>query len=521
MEPLTLSAVAWAGREFCERKESIHMETLNYQVLEKSGYKGYVLKDAPEKVLQFGEGNFLRAFVDYWFDVSNEKVGWNGKCCLVQPIAPGLAKLINAQEGLYTLYLRGRQNGEKVDAKRVISSVSRCLNPYEKEDYDAMMQVAVSDDLEYIVSNTTEAGIVYDPACQANDCPPSSFPAKLTQVLLARYNAKKPGVVVLSCELIDNNGKELLKCVNQYIDQWGLDDGFKKWVNEDCTFCSTLVDRIVPGRIRDAAEVARLEEENGYHDELIDVGEIFGVWNIEGPAWLEDKLPFKAAGLNCPVVPDVTPYKKRKVRILNGAHTGFVLGAYLAGFDIVRDCMHDDVIRGFMNKMLLEEVVPILPLDQEDCKQFAAAVEDRFNNPFVNHELMSISLNSTSKWRARNMPSLLEYVEKNGTLPTCLSMGLAAYIAFYSNDIQGLTDKGLVCKRPAGNEYTVSDDRWVLEFYNAHKDDDIPTLVHAVMTNEQMWGQDLTAVPGFEQRTVENLTKIRTEGAKAAYASCL
>ena len=497
------------------------METLNYQVLEKSGYKGYVLKDAPEKVLQFGEGNFLRAFVDYWFDVSNEKVGWNGKCCLVQPIAPGLAKLINDQQGLYTLYLRGRQNGEKVDAKRVISSVSRCLNPYEKEDYDAMMQVAVSDELEYIVSNTTEAGIVYDPACQQADCPPASFPAKLTQVLYARYNAKKPGVVVLSCELIDNNGKELLKCVNQYIDQWGLDDGFRKWVNEDCTFCSTLVDRIVPGRIRDAAEVARLEEENGYHDELIDVGEIFGVWNIEGPAWLEDKLPFKAAGLNCPVVPDVTPYKKRKVRILNGAHTGFVLGAYLAGFDIVRDCMHDDVIRGFMNKMLLEEVVPILPLDQEDCKQFAAAVEDRFNNPFVNHELMSISLNSTSKWRARNMPSLLEYVEKNGTLPTCLSMGLAAYIAFYSNDIQGLTDKGLVCKRAKGNEYTVSDDRWVLEFYNAHKDDDIPTLVHAVMTNEQMWGQDLTAVPGFEQRTVDNLAKIRTEGAKAAYAACL
>lgn len=497
------------------------METLNYQVLENSGYKGYILKDAPEKVLQFGEGNFLRAFVNYWFDVSNEKVGWNGKCCLVQPIAPGLAKLINAQEGLYTLYLRGRQNGEKVDAKRVISSVSRCLNPYEKEGYDAMMQVAVSDDLEYIVSNTTEAGIVYDPACQPNDCPPSSFPAKLTQVLLARYNAKKPGVVVLSCELIDNNGKELLKCVNQYIDQWGLDEGFKKWVNEDCTFCSTLVDRIVPGRIRDAAEVARLEEENGYHDELIDVGEIFGVWNIEGPAWLEDKLPFKAAGLNCPVVPDVTPYKKRKVRILNGAHTGFVLGAYLAGFDIVRDCMHDDVIRNFMNKMLLEEVVPILPLDQEDCKQFAAAVEDRFNNPFVNHELMSISLNSTSKWRARNMPSLLEYVEKNGTLPTCLSMGLAAYIAFYSNDIQGLTDKGLVCKRPAGNEYNVSDDRWVLEFYNAHKDDDIPTLVHAVMTNEQMWGQDLTAVPGFEEVTVKNLTMIREQGAKAAYAACL
>ena len=277
----------------------------------------------------------------------------------------------------------------------------------------------------------------------------------------------------------------------------------------------------MPGRIRDPEEVARLEAENGYHDELIDVGEIFGVWNIEGPDWLADKLPFKAAGLNCPVVPDVTPYKKRKVRILNGAHTGFVLGAYLAGFDIVRDCMHDDTIRGFMNKMLLEEVVPILPLDQEDCRRFAAAVEDRFNNPFVNHELMSISLNSTSKWRARNMPSFLEYVEKNGSLPACLTMSFAAYLAFYSCDIQALTDKGLVCRRPAGNEYTISDDRWVLEFYNAHKDDDIPALVHAVMTNEQMWGQDLTRVEGFEAATVRNLETIRTRGAKAAFASCL
>ena len=220
-------------------------------------------------------------------------------------------------------------------------------------------------------------------------------------------------------------------------------------------------------------------------------------------------------------MPDVTPYKKRKVRILNGAHTGFVLGAYLAGFDIVRDCMHDDTIRGFMNKMLLDEVVPILPLDQQDCKNFAAAVEDRFNNPFVNHELMSISLNSTSKWRARNMPSLLEYVEKNGTLPPCLTMSFAAYLAFYSNDIQALTDKGLVCRRPAGNEYTVSDDRWVLEFYHAHRDDDIPALVHAVMTNGQMWGRDLTEIPGFEAATVQNLECIRTRGAKAAYAGCL
>ncbi len=497
------------------------MELLNYRVLKKSGYEGYVLESAPEKVMQFGEGNFLRAFVDYWFDASNEKAGWNGKCVLVQPIPQGLSRLINDQEGLYTLYLRGREKGEKVDRKRVISSVSRCINPYGEKGFRAMLELAESDDLEYVVSNTTEAGIVYDPSCRIEDKPCSSFPGKLTQVLYTRYKAGKGGLVILSCELIDNNGKELLKCVNQYIDQWGLEDGFRKYVNEDCTFCSTLVDRIVPGRIRDEEETARLERENGYKDLLLDVGEVFGVWNIEGPEWLEEKLPFKAAGLNCPVVPDVTPYKKRKVRILNGAHTGFVLGAYLSGFDIVRDCMADDTVRNYMNKMLYEEIIPTLPLDKEDLKQFAGAVQDRFNNPFVDHELMSISLNSTSKWRARNLPSLLEYTAMKGSIPACLAMSFAAYIAFYTNDIQELSDQGLVCRRAKGNTYVCSDDRRVLEFYWEHRDDTAEELVHAVMTDEQMWGQDLTKIEDFEKLTVRNLEKIRKEGALAAYASCL
>lgn len=497
------------------------MKTLNYTVLNESGYNGYILKKAPEKVLQFGEGNFLRAFVNYWFDVANEKAGWNGKCCLVQPIPQGLTNLINEQEGLYTLYLRGMENGQKVDRKRVISSVSRCLNPYEDAGFAAMMEVAASDVLEYVVSNTTEAGIVYDPACSFTDKPAASFPGKLTQVLYHRFQSGKGGLVILSCELIDNNGKELLKCVNQYIDQWELEEAFRVYVNEECTFCSTLVDRIVPGRIRDAAEVARLEEENGYSDPLMDVGEVFGVWNIEGPAWLEDKLPFKVAGVNCIVVPNVTPYKKRKVRILNGAHTGFVLGAYLGGYDIVRDCMHDDAVLGYMNKMLFEEILPILPLPKEDVENFAAAVQDRFNNPFINHELLSISLNSTSKWRARNMPSFLEYIDKFGKLPTCLTMSFAAYIAFFSNEIQELNASGLVCSRPKGNTYVCSDDRWALEFYWDHRDDSVEELVHAVMTNQQMWGQDLTQISGFEEVTVANLKKIRSEGALAAYAACL
>ena len=495
------------------------MEQLNYEVLKKSGYEGYVLESAPEKVMQFGEGNFLRAFVDDFIDIANEKAGFNGKVVLVQPIAMGLTDLINQQQGLYTLYLRGSEKGRKVDDKRVISAVSRCVNPYA--EWNKVLEFAKSDDLEIIVSNTTEAGIVYDAESAFDQVPPNSFPAKLTRVLFERFQAGKPGIVMLSCELIDNNGKELLKCVNRHIDDWKLGEDFKKWINEENIFCSTLVDRIVPGRIRDAAEVARLEEINGYADPLTDVGECFGIWVIEGPEGLEDRLPFKKAGVPVIVVPDVTPYKKRKVRILNGAHTGFVLGAYLAGYDIVRDCMHDEDILGYMNKMLYEEVIPTLPLDKEDCKQFAAAVQDRFNNPFVNHELMSISLNSTSKWRARNMPTFLDYVEQMGKLPACLTTSFAAYIAFFSNDIQALTDKGMVCRRPKGNEYIVSDDRWVLDFYYAHRDDSAEDLVHAVMTNLDMWGQDLTEVKGFEAEVVRILKVIREKGAKEAYKACL
>jgi len=239
------------------------------------------------------------------------------------------------------------------------------------------------------------------------------------------------------------------------------------------------------------------------------VGEIFGVWNIEGPAWLEEKLPFKAAGLNCPVVADVTPYKKRKVRILNGAHTGFVLGAYLAGFDIVRECMQDETVRCFMNKMLYEEVIPTLSLDKADLEAFAAAVQDRFNNPFVNHGLMSISLNSTSKWRARNMPSFLDYVEKTGSLPPCLTASFAFYIAFYHGT--RLVEKGLIAKR-TGNEYIIQDDRNILAFYAEHRDDSNKELVHAVMSNTGFWGQDLTLIPGFEDTVIRHLNTIQVKG---------
>lgn len=495
------------------------MERLSYRLLEKQNYQGYLKREAPERVLQFGEGNFLRAFVDYFFDCANERGDWNGKVVVAQPIATGLTTLINQQEGLYTLYLRGSERGEKVDQRRVISSVSRCINPYE--NFESLLEVARSDQLEIVVSNTTEAGIVYDPHSTFDQCPPDSFPAKLTRILYERFQAGKPGVVILSCELIDDNGKELLKCVNRHVEDWKLGEEFQAWVNEKNLFCSTLVDRIVPGRVKDAGETAKMEQQNGYRDDLMDVGEIFGVWIIEGPQELEQRLPFRRAGLNVHVVPDVTPYKKRKVRILNGAHTGFSLGAYLAGKDIVRDCMQDEVIKGFMNRMLYEEIIPGLPLDGKDLAEFAGAVADRFNNPFVDHELLSISLNSTSKWRARNLPSLLTYIQDQGNLPTCLVMSLAAYIAFYSNEVQRREEDGLVCRRPQGEEYKVQDDGWVLDFYYEHRADSPETLAGSVLSDERMWGRDLTEIPELKDRVAENLHLIRSQGAWKAFETCM
>lgn len=503
------------------------METLSYATLKQIGFTGFLqAQDAPEKVLQFGEGNFLRAFVDRYFDLAAEKTGWVGKIVLVQPIAGsyGFADGINAQDGLYTVYLRGRENGKVVDETRLISSCSRCLNPYRDGDYDKIMDVACSDDLEFIVSNTTEAGIAYDPACKANDRPPASFPAKLAQVLHARWQAGKAGLIILSCELIDHNGTELLRIVKQYVSDWGWEVDFEAWLEHDCTFCTTLVDTIVPGRIRDPKEVAEVEQRLSYADPFLTVREPFQMWGIQGSSELADKLPFTAAKLpGVFVTPDVTPYKKRKVRILNGAHTGFVPGAWLSGLDIVRDCMHDDVVAGFMNKLLMDEVIPTLAndLDVQDCKQFAQAVTSRFDNPFIDHQLLSICLNSTAKWRARDLPTMLDFIDTYHKLPACLTTSLACLIAFYTTGFEGREDDGLHLCRSDNTSYVAQDDASVLDFYAQHHNDDDTTLVHEVLSCEQMWGQDLTKIAGLESRVCDTLHIIREQGAHAAFAACL
>ena len=482
------------------------MEKLSYKTLESIGFDGYLLKDAPERVLQFGEGGFLRAFVDYFVDVMNEKAGFNGKVVITQPIAPGLAPMINAQEGLYTLFLRGRENGEQVNRKRVISCVSRCLNPYE--DYQALLDCAKNPDLRFLVSNTTEAGIVFDPACKKDDAPPSSFPAKLTAFLHHRYELGLPGFIILSCELIDHNGDELKKCVEQYIDLWGLDERFRAWVLGENLFCSTLVDRIVTGYPRSEAE--EICKELGYKDDIIDTGEVFGFWVIEGPQSIGEELPFEKAGLPIIVVDDHTPYKQRKVRILNGAHTSMVLGAYLAGQDIVRSCMEDDVIRGFMNKAIYDEIIPTLDLPKEELTDFAAAVTQRFNNPYIDHALLAIALNSTSKWKARVMPSLLEYKNRVGKLPPCVTFSFAALVAFYHT----AKEKGENCLLGVRGKdtYEIKDDQWVLDFYYDHREDDAAAIAHAVIHNEKMWGKGLSDLPGFEEAVAAALKRIEEVG---------
>lgn len=494
------------------------MEKLCYATLEKLGFDGYLLQDAPERVMQFGEGNFLRAFVDYFIDVLNEKTGFNSKVVLCQPIAPGLADMINEQEGLYTLFLRGFENGKKVNDKRVISCVSRCLNPYT--DYEAVLGCAENPDLRYIACNTTEAGITYDPSCQFADVPAGSYPGKLTQFLYRRFETfgkeAGKGFVILSCELIDNNGKELEKCVLNYARQWDLGGEFIDWIKEENLFCSTLVDRIVTGYPRN--EAAAICEELGYQDSIIDTGEIFGFWVIEGPESLKKELLFEEAGLPVIICSDHKPYKQRKVRILNGAHTSFVLGAYLSGQDIVRNCMDDEVICSFMNKTIYDEIIPTLTLPKEELMSFAASVAERFKNPFIDHALLSISLNSTSKWKARVMPSLKAYVEKTGALPKCITASFAFYLAFYHG--RNLTEDGLVAARPAGDEYTVKDDKPVLQFFYDHKDDDTASFVHAVCTNDDFWDEDLSKIPGFEEAVAGYLRAIKEKGTYEVMKEC-
>lgn len=449
-------------------------------------------KERPVKVLQFGEGNFLRAFTDWVIDILNEKTDFNGNIQIIQPIAQGMATQVNEQDGLYHVILNGIENGTPTRTTRLITSVVGVLNPYL--DYDAFLKTAENEALEFIISNTTEAGIAFE----AGDVPttlPSSFPGKLTVLLYHRYKHfngdPSKALIIIPCELIDKNGSKLKETILQYANHWNLPDTFKNWIDVHTTFCNTLVDRIVPGFPKET--ITEIQQELGYADNLVVTAEPFHLWVIEGTEAVAHKFPTAKAGLDVKFVADQTPYRTRKVRILNGAHTALVPVAYLKGLRTVRDSVEDESTRTFLTQTIFEEIIPTLDLPKNELEEFANSVLERFANPYIRHELLSISLNSISKFNVRVLPSLLSYIEIKGTLPVHLVESLAALILFYKGEYKG-------------EVIPLSDTEEVLSFMKAAwQDNNTGIAVQKILSNKKFWDQDLTRIEGLQETIVKLL----------------
>lgn len=500
------------------------MEKLSKRLLQ-SGFKvpadvevNVFSEKLPEKVIQFGEGNFLRAFVDWMFHQMNKKGLFNGSIVLVQPIAEGLVNKINEQDGLYTLLLRGLKDGKATEYKEIISSVSRGINPYTQ--WNEYLKCAENPEIEFVVSNTTEAGITFDKDDKLENTPPSSYPGKLTAYLYHRFkhfngDAAK-GMVIIPCELIDRNGDNLKKTILQLADAWELPAEFKSWVSENNQFLNTLVDRVVTGYPRD--EIKEITNHLGYEDNLVDTGELFHLWVIEGPTELSERLPFTKVGLNVIWTDNMAPYRTRKVRILNGAHTSSVPAAFLYGLETVGELMDHEVLGKFIRQVIYDEIVPSIGLDKNMLVEFADAVVERFKNPFIKHYLISILLNSSSKFKTRDLPSIIEYQKLNGNLPEKLVFSLAALICVYKDGkIEG---SGMKAIREKG-EFTMKDDTHALEFFaNTWGNFDgskasAGTVAETVLANVNMWGQDLNTVSGLTEKVADYLYRIATDGIKA------
>ncbi len=396
---------------------------------------------APERIIQFGEGNFLRAFVDWIIWNMDAKTNFNGSVVVVQPIERGMVDWLNGQDCLYHVNLQGRLNGEAVNSLERIDVISRALNPYSQNA--AFMALADQPEIRFVISNTTEAGITFDPACKFTDAPASSYPGKLVQLLYRRYKTfngdPKKGLILMPCELIFLNGHHLKECIYQYIELWKEDlgadyAGFKEWFTKYNYVCATLVDRIVPGFPR--KDIAAIQEKVGYADNLVVQAEIFHLWVIEKPEnmsidELRKEFPAEKAGLHVLIAESEKPYHERKVTLLNGPHTVLSPVAYLSGINIVRDACNDPVIGKYIHKVQFEELMETLNLPMDELRQFASDVLERFNNPYVDHQVTSIMLNSFPKFETRDLPGLKTYLERKGQLPKGLVLGLAAIITYY------------------------------------------------------------------------------------------
>ncbi|MDF2499686.1 MAG: uxaB [Anaerosporomusa subterranea] len=472
----------------------------------------------PEKVLQFGEGGFLRAFVDWMFHQLNKQGLFNGRVVVVQPIAQGLVDKLNEQDGLYTLILRGLENGKPTERNEIISSISRGINPYT--DWQAYLACAENPDMEFIVSNTTEAGIAFDPKDSMDNTPPVSFPGKLTAFLYHRFRHfngdVKRGMAMLPCELIDRNGDNLKKTVLQTAANWGLPQEFTNWVEQHNTFANTLVDRVVTGYPRD--EVNEIQTKLGYEDTLIDTGELFHLWVIEAPQELAERLPFTKVGLDVVWTDNMAPYRTRKVRILNGAHTGSIPAAFLYGLETVGEMMDHPVLGKYVRSLISDELVPSINLDRQMLTAFADDVVERFKNPYIKHYLLSILLNSSSKFKTRNLPSLLEYYQLNGKLPEKLTFSLASLISVYRH---GVVDGMRMQARRDKGEFVMQDDLPVLEFFvkiwsvfDGSKES-AQTVAKQVLANTAIWAQDLNTVPGLTDKVADYLWQIDSLGMQS------
>ncbi len=433
------------------------------------------------KVVQFGEGGFLRTFVDAYFDTLN-KEGGEYEVNIVKPITFGTLKFFEEQNNTYHIVLRGQKEGKAVEQVCKIDVLNSVIDPFA--NIDGFYALAKDKDLKIIVSNTTEAGICFHAEDTIDGFESVTYPAKLTKFLYERFKAGLDGVYLLPVELIENNADELYKCVNGYIELWSLPEEFKKWNDTKNFYCNTLVDRIVSGYPRDEQTKAHLTELIGETDNLMSVGEPFGLWAVEKKGELEKYIKGGVHNIEVVVTEDIPYYKKRKVRVLNGSHTNLVPAGIILGKATVYDFMSDEKTYNFFKKSAAE-IVPFVSNDIEATQAFADAVEERFFNPYLNHQLWSIALNSISKWRARVLPTFSDYYKKNGKIAPNLTVGFSYLMYLYQTRID-----------------EVKDDQPYLDYFKAGKP------VKDFMANAEVWGEDLTAYKGFYEAVEENLQKI-------------
>lgn len=459
----------------------------------------------PVKIVQFGEGNFLRAFFDWQIDILNERCDLNAGIVIVRPIAREGFPLLDTQDGLYTTLIRGlNEAGQEVNDQRIITCVQQEIDP--SASYADYLALAHLPELRFIVSNTTEAGITTNDQDAYHDAPPVSFPAKLTRLLHERFvhfkGAHDKGLVLLPCELLDHNGDLLQAAILHFATLWQLDTAFTSWLNQSCTFCSTLVDRIVTGYPRE--EAAAIEDGLGYRDAFMVSAEYFHLLVIEGPASLAEELKLAGSGLNIRLVSDITPYKQRKVGVLNGGHTTMVPVALLAGLENVLEAVNDPDVGPYLLDTLHKEIIPALPLPREELDAFAADVLRRFQNPSIHHRLATIALNSWSKFAARVLPQLLTSQAATGIIPVRLVLALAATMNLYRGDLITLADDADKLEWFAAAWKKVDSKAWSLQ-----------ELAQAWLAYAPLWGRDLNTVPDFTTALTQALEAISHQGIRA------